>query len=296
MKKALVTTLFLLVLNPSLGFAKKYIEVSKEMPIELNLMVQAIQQQDSDAYSKIYSDIESIDRSAQLMSKEDILLIAKTEIYKSLLKSTGPVIKSPINGTSVDLIEKSIRKSSDPFLKWFLAALLKDTKTLISDPLYTEFLLQKNNDLKIEKIEHKRLEKKGELLQQWVSKLNPESEDFPMIIREELKKKIFESIRNIASSYKLLFIQINPAIIPLSESKELKYFTVLDREVPTTVNKQNPPTTDKTVEQILSPVINDAPVDLPLPSDENWLENLPESKPNKNLPKPSNDADWLQDF
>ncbi len=117
-----------------------------------------------------------------------------------------------------------------------------------------------------------------------------------MIIREELKKKIFESIRNIASSYKLLFIQINPAIIPLSESKELKYFTVLDREVPTTVNKQNPPTTDKTVEQILSPVINDAPVDLPLPSDENWLENLPESKPNKNLPKPSNDADWLQDF
>lgn len=279
-------------MKPNLSWSQNFIEVSKEMPIELSLMVNAIQKNDPNAYAKIIEDIKSIDKSARLMTKEDILLIAKTEIYKSLLRSTGPVIKSPVNGTSLDLIQKSIQKATDPFLKWFLLALLKDTKSLINTPTYSEFLLQKNNDLKVDKIEHKKLEKKGELLQQWITKLNPNSEDYPMIITQELNKKIYECLKNIASSFQMLFIQLDPSLAAAEDSSTLKYFTLSQKAVAPTANKQNTPAAEKTVEEILAPVTNDAPLDLPKPSSEEWIEQIPSS----NLPKPSNDADWLQDF
>ena len=277
-------------------YAQKTIVGGKDLPLELNLLLESFQVNDTDSFRKVLPIISNIDLSARAMTKEDIFFLGKIEIYKTILKNYDTVIKRPIDGLAIKLLRSAIAKSKDNFTTWFLQALLKDCLDLLTNPLYKEFLLQKNSNVKIEKAEYRKLEKKGELLQYWISKISPDAQDFPETLMSSLKPKMLKALINIQNSFSLMAKEtsISPILSPLKDESELKYFTI--KEVSKMPPNLPPKTKDKSVEEILSPITGDSPLDLPMPSQENWLEDQNTPPELQNLPKPSNDADWLQDF
>nr|BDT26789.1 hypothetical protein BHI3_02550 [Bacteriovorax sp. HI3] len=287
----------LLALSVQNTHAEKVAAGSKELPLEVNLLIDNLQNNNPDIFPKILPDLLNIDRYARSMSKEDIFLIGKIEVYKTLLKNYDAAIKQPVDGTSLTTLKAALGKTKDNFTKWFLQALLKDCEDLMSNKLYKEFLLQKNNGLKIEKVEYRKLEKKGELLQYWISKINPNAQDFPDTLKNDLTPKMLETLKNISRSFELMAKEssLSPLAPELKDETELKFFAVKD--VAKTPAKPAAQTSEsKSVEEILAPVTDVKPEELPQPTQENWLEdeNTPASL--QNLPKPSNDADWLEDF
>lgn len=275
------------------AYAEKTITGSKDLPLEINLLVDSVQATNPENYKKILPLVMNIDLYARSMSKEDIFLIGKIEVYKTLLKNHAAPIKTPIDGTTVATLRKSMSKTSDKFVKWFLQALLKDSLDLTGSPIYKEFLLQKNASIKNEKFEYRKLEKKAELIQFWVSKINPESLD---AFTNELTPKMLNALKNIQNSFYLMAKEASMTPLPalLSNEVDLKFFAVKDI---TPVKIKTPVAAgQKSVEDILAPITDISPADLPQPTEENWLEdeNTPPSL--QNLPKPSNDAEWLQDF
>ena len=87
---------------------------------------------------------------------------------------------------------------------------------------------------------------------------------------------------------------MTPMAQSLKSEDELKFFSV-QNAVP--VKTEKPVATgQKSVEDILAPITDTAPLDLPKPTQENWLEEENAPPALQNLPKPNNDADWLQDF
>lgn len=298
-KKIKIIIFFLLIIfYGQNSYAEKTVTGSKELPIEINLLLDYYQSHSPDEFKKILPVVMEIDLYARSISKEDIFIIGKTEVYKTLLKNYDAPIKQPVDGTTLAVLRQGITKTQDPFLKWFLQALLKDSRDLIENRLYKEFLLQKNNNIKLEKIEYRKLEKKGELLQYWVSKINPDAQDFPENLKAELNPKMLDALKNIQNSFKLLARESNllPIAPALKNESELKFFAI--KESTTAPAK---PTVDaaeqKSVDDILAPITNPpSSADLPSPSQENWIEDENTPPELQNLPKPNNDADWLEDF
>ena len=275
------------------AYAQKIVSGSKELPLEINLLLDSLQSNSPDSYEKIIPLVMNIDLYARSMSKEDIFLIGKIEVYKTLLKNYATANKTPVDGTTVAKLRNAINKSKNNFSKWFLQALLKDSLDLISSPNYKEFLLQKNSNIKVEKVEYRRLEKKAELIQFWVAKINPENQDALM---SELMPKMFEALKNIQNSFYLMAKEasMTPMAQALKSEDELKFFSV-QKAAPVKIAAPTA-TGVKSVEDILAPITEVAPLDLPKPTQENWLEEENAPPALQNLPKPNNDADWLQDF
>lgn len=276
------------------AYAQKVISGSKELPLEINLLLDSVQSSAPENYDKILPYVMNIDLYARSMSKEDIFLIGKIEVYKTLLKNYATANKTPIDGVTVAKLRNAINKSKDNFAKWFLQALLKDSLDLTSSPVYKEFLLQKNSAVKVEKVEYRKLEKKAELIQFWAAKINPENMD---TLTNELTPKMIEALKNIQNSFYLMAKEasMTPMAQALKSESELKFFSVQNAapaktETPVAAGQ-------KSVEDILAPITDVvAPLDLPKPTQENWLEEENAPPALQNLPKPNNDADWLQDF
>jgi hypothetical protein len=289
----LILAIFAITYCIAPAFAEKTISGSKDLPLEINLLVDSLQLSSPENYKQILPLVMNIDLYARSMSKEDIFLIGKIEVYKTLLKNYAAPNKTPIDGTTVSLLRSSMGKTNDNFVKWFLQALLKDSLDLTDNPAYKEFILQKNASVKNEKIEYRKLEKKAELIQFWVSKITPESLDS---FKNELNPKMLEALKNIQNSFYLMAKEasMTPLASSLTNISDLKFFTIKDI-APVKV-KAPVAAEQKSVEEILAPITDISPIDLPKPTEENWIEdeNTPPSM--QNLPKPSNDAEWLQDF
>ena len=77
-------------------------------------------------------------------------------------------------------------------------------------------------------------------------------------------------------------------------SNELKFFSIQSID---STKQESPLANDqKSVDDILAPITDIAPVVLPKPTQENWVEEENAPSTLKNLPKPNNNADWLEDF
>lgn len=297
MNKYLIT-LFILVLSSGFSQEKpedsKRLLGSKELPLELNLLVQTLQDTNV-SKEDLYRAIKNIDSYARLMTKEDIFLIGKIEIYKSLLKSNEQKSKATIDGEALNLLKTGLKKAKDPFVKWFLQALLHDCESLLSSASYKEYILQKSNG-RLEKLELKKIDRKIQLLYRWISKLNPDSADFENSLKAELAPALNESLKNIEASFYLMAQNSTVGHIQLVDRlADMKFFSLaLIKQT------KKPAKKEKSVDEILAPIITDesAPSEatLPEPSKENWLndDNAPANL--KNLPKPSDDADWLEDI
>lgn len=277
------------------------IQGSKELPLELNLLVESIDNAISEGTASISQEsfidkIMHIDGYARALNKEDIFLIGKIEIYKTLLKVNRSNPKAKIDGYSVNVLKEAIRISTDPFIKWFLQALLRDCDSLLGSTLFKEYILQKNNG-KLERLELKKIDKKVQLIYRWVSKINPDVEDFQNLFRSEVFPFMIDSLENIKQSF--LLMASNSSFEPLpklpASIAELKFFSIKPlKKKAAKVEKK-----EKSVEDILAPINGEDHTKqpaLPEPSKEDWLkdDNSPTSL--KNLPKPKDDADWLEDF
>lgn len=269
------------------------IEGSKEMPLEINLLLESIQ--NSVDYERIIPIIRNIDSYARVLSKEDIFLIGKVEIYKTLLKGNEVLKKPMIDGNSLETLKAAIKNAQDPFLRWFLEALLKDCEALMANANYKDYLLQKNNGIPL-KIELKKIEKKVQLLYRWVSKIFPEANNFQEILKAELAPVQMDALKNIEESFFLMAkgTLFTPLPFLTKSPSDLKFFSLKEVKAPKKAISQ-----EKSVEDILAPLTEETkPLEavLPKPSKDDWLneDNAPLNL--KNLPKPSDDADWLQDF
>lgn len=280
--------------------SEKVLTGSKELPLELSLLVESLQKNNPDMLAKILPSVLKIDQYARVLSKEDVFMIGKVEIYKTLLKNYEGPSKISVDGASLKILRDALAKPKDNFITWFLLALLQDSKDLIANPSYKEYLLQKNNSMRIEKVEYRKLEKKSSLIQYWVSKIAPEAEDYPQGLRAILIPRMLEALKNIERSFYLLATQTPGAGVGevLKNESELKFFSLKEAKPQPVLPKPS----EKTVDDILAPTLGTSPAaplsaqDLPKPTEENWLEdeNVPSGL--KNLPNPSNDANWLQDF
>ncbi len=275
------------------AYAQKTIIGSKELPLEINLLLTSIQSRESNNFEIILPYVMNIDQYARTMSKEDIFLIGKIEVYKTLLKNYAVAIRTPVDGTTVSKLRDAINKSKDNFVKWFLQALLKDSMDLVNNKVYKEFVLQKNSNARFEKLEYRKLEKKAELIQFWVTKINPENLD---AIVNDLTPKMMTALKNIQNSFYLMAKEasMSPMALPLKSSNELKFFSIQSID---STKQESPLANDqKSVDDILAPITDIAPVVLPKPTQENWVEEENAPSTLKNLPKPNNNADWLEDF
>ena len=275
------------------AYAQKIISGSKELPLEINLLLTSLQNKDAENFDKILPLIMNIDQYARTMSKEDIFLIGKIEVYKTLLKNYSAPIKTPIDGTTVGKLSSAIKGSKDNFVKWFLQALLKDSLDLINNLVYKEFLLQKDSNVKVEKLGYRKLQKKAELIQFWVSKINPQNQE---AIITELAPKMLVALKNIQNSFYLMAkeVSMSPMPLALKNPDELKFFSI---KAPDPSKKETPLANEqKSVEDILAPITETTPIELPKPTQENWVEEENAPPTLQNLPKPNNNADWLEDF
>lgn len=274
---------------------------SKELPLELNLMLETMQDIGEDKQPSVLNDstlntIMHIDSYARVLSKEDIFLVGKIEIYKTLLKSNTNSPKAVIDGNSIAILKSSLKVATDPFVIWFLKALLHDCESLLASPIFKDYLLQKNAG-RLERLESRKMDKKVQLLYRWISKINPNSVDFQEILKVELNPVMLESLNNIEQSFFLIASSTNFQEMPpiITNTNELKFFSIQELKKKTAKIEKK----EKSVDDILAPITDEGriqPTNLPEPSPEDWLndENAPTNL--KNLPKPSDDADWLQDF
>lgn len=274
---------------------------SKELPLELNLMLETMQDIGGDKQPSVLNDstlntIMHIDSYARVLSKEDIFLVGKIEIYKTLLKSNTNSPKAVIDGNSIAILKSSLKVATDPFVIWFLKALLHDCESLLASPIFKDYLLQKNAG-RLERLESRKMDKKVQLLYRWISKINPNSVDFQEILKVELNPVMLESLNNIEQSFFLIASSTNFQEMPpiITNTNELKFFSIKELKKKTAKIEKK----EKSVDDILAPITDEGriqPTNLPEPSPEDWLndENAPTNL--KNLPKPSDDADWLQDF
>lgn len=290
--------ILLLFLIPNIAWSEKIISGSKALPKEFNLLLESLHLYSPEAIEKIRPQIFSIDYHARYFSSDDLLLLIKVEIYKTFLKSYEVPSKIPVDGKSIEVIKLAISKSQDNFMTWFLNALLKDTQDLINNPFYKEFLLQKDVNVKIQKVDYRKAQKKAELLQSWISKIYPNTDDFPDNLKTRLAPKLLESIANIDKSLSFI-VRESYSGIKITEPKldsELKFISFKDFVAPQLKSEKNPGgliDDSKSVEDILAPVIGSPLENLPAPVSDSWIIE-PEAEPN--LPKPTNDAGWLEDF
>jgi hypothetical protein len=275
---------------------KKVIAGSKDLPLEMNLLISSLQSQAPEKYGKVLEKIFALDRYARSLNKEDLFLIGKVEIYRTLLKNTE-LPKQPTDGDSLKILRASLEKTNDPFAKWFLKSLIQDTVALLDLPLFKEFLLSQNaTGLDFNK--YRRVIKKSQIIQSWVLKLNPQLDDFEQTLRALMIPKMEEALNNIENSFFILasHARLEPLNAAITDEKDLKFFSIKTEGIKTAPVKVVTPKEEKTVDDILGPLTGGGPVVLPVPSEENWVEeeNVPPAL--KNLPKPSDDADWLQDI
>jgi len=270
------------------------IQGSKELPLELNILIESLQ--NSVSLEKIIPYVMNIDSYAKTLSKEDIFLIGKVEVYKTFLKSNEFSTKAVVDGSSIKILVSAIKKTRDPFVSWFLQALLRDSEALMRNPNYKEYVLQKRNG-PLELIEHKKIDKKVQLLYRWISKINTDTPDFQELFKIELLPTMMDALINIEQSFFLMSaITLFEPMPTLAKSPaELKFFSLKEVAPP----KKKEITAAKTVEDILAPMTEN-PMQkgsiLPAPSKEDWLQEDNAPLNLKNIPKPTDDADWLQDF
>ncbi len=270
---------------------------SKDLPIELNLLLNSLQANKPQTYEKVRLQAFNIERYARALKREDIFLIGKIEVYRILLKTNGSSTKVPIDGNGLKTFQLAEVQVSDPFFKWLLKSLIQDTQMLLDSTSFKEYILLQNASV-TDLNKYRRVIKKSQLLQNWVQKITPEADDFKTSFANLMIPKMEEALKNVENSIFLLsnHSNLNPPTEPLIDEKELKLFSIKINVSAEPKRKEKVAVKDKSVEDILGPLTTEETEVLPAPSAENWLmeENSPPEL--ENLPKPSNDADWLQDF
>jgi hypothetical protein len=255
--------LFLLTLNVQANEKYFLIHANPELPAEVSLVLEELQKipLSQPDFDLLKSQIELIDIYARPLSKEEIFFVIKSHFYKELLISVKQITKYNLDSQSIKNLNDAATNTSDPFLKWFLAALQKDAQMIQDLPLYHDYIIAKNLG-KIENIELRKIDKKVQLISSWIARVSIETPDLLLKdinpILQEILKKIERSFYHISLLSKTSSTQ--------KPDSPLMYFNI--EQVIQSKGPLNSPKQEKTVKDII-----DSTEPLPAPSNEDWLSN-----------------------
>lgn len=290
----------------ALGKVLTYSPIAKKFPIEFELLFNFLQSEElnPDERYQFERSIVEIDRLARNMNEEELLFVTKTEIYKTLLKPTDSTAlkREMFNPQFMSTVRMALNNAkNDAFTKWFLTALEKDLTTLFNSTEYKDLMLLKNSR-QTPPVELLRVERRLELALKLAMNVNSESNSQ---LRAELKTKSLNVLRNLENSFKLIALQskFDPLSAEVSLTN-LKFFKAEEVQ-PNATKQQREVKKDKTIDDILNPVLNadstnkNAPLPQPVGEDD-WLLDAELNRmtaPSKTeLPKPVDQSDWLPDF
>lgn len=290
----------------ALGKVFTYSPIAKKFPIEFELLFNFLQSEElnPDERYQFERSIVEIDRLARNMNEEELLFVTKTEIYKTLLKPTDSTAlkREMFNPQFMSTVRMALNNAkNDAFTKWFLTALEKDLTTLFNSTEYKDLMLLKNSR-QTPPVELLRVERRLELALKLAMNVNSESNSQ---LRAELKTKSLNVLRNLENSFKLIALQskFDPLSAEVSLTN-LKFFKAEEIQANAT-KQQREVKKDKTIDEILNPVLNsdstnkNAPLPQPVGEDD-WLLDAELNRmtaPSKTeLPKPVDQSDWLPDF
>ncbi|MCK6595775.1 MAG: hypothetical protein L6Q33_11280 [Bacteriovoracaceae bacterium] len=271
MKSFIALLLTIIISTPLCAKVFTYSPITKKFPIEFELLFNFLQSEELNPDEKYQFErsIVELDRLARNMNEEELLFITKTEIYKTLLK--------PNDRTALK------REMFNPSTE------------------YKDLMLLKNSR-QTPPVELLKIERRLELALKLAMNVNSESNSQ---LKAELKTKALNLLRNLENAFKLIALQSKFA--PLAQEvtlSSLKFFKA-EEVTPVTTMQQNKIKVEKTIDDILNPVLNsdsDKKVEaLPQPVNENeWLLDAELDRmtaPSKTeLPKPVDQTDWLPDF
>lgn len=306
MKSFIALLLTIIISTPLCAKVFTYSPITKKFPIEFELLFNFLQSEELNPDEKYQFErsIVELDRLARNMNEEELLFITKTEIYKTLLKpnDTTALKREMFNPQFMSTVRMALNNAkNDAFTKWFLTALEKDLTSLFNSTEYKDLMLLKNSR-QTPPVELLKIERRLELALKLAMNVNSESNSQ---LKAELKTKALNLLRNLENAFKLIALQSKFA--PLAQEvtlSSLKFFKA-EEVTPVTTMQQNKIKVEKTIDDILNPVLNsdsDKKVEaLPQPVNENeWLLDAELDRmtaPSKTeLPKPVDQTDWLPDF
>jgi hypothetical protein len=291
-----------LLAQEELNGSNKYIGGSKEIPSELNLLLESFQREELEAesFQKLLKHAHAIDSLAKMVTKEELFFITKTEIYKTFLKNVSST-KVLIDGADAKLFLQASKKATDPFIKWLLQALATDADNVINSSFYKDFTAEKSVGL-VKSENAKRIQRSLQLLSRFYVLINIEH---PNMMKSDLFNSYDESLTNVEAALFLVASESHfEKLEPISKIDEpFKFFTLKNR--PKKKDRPVPKNTSKSVEDIIDDVPETleeeaetlpSSINLPKPSSEDWTKEDSSPIDIKKLPKPADDADWLQDF
>jgi hypothetical protein len=290
----------LLFLSSSSIFSANIITPSSGLPLEINLIYKSLQQQNFTdlEYAELLSHTAILDTLTSQLDKEVVFFTIKSEIYKALLK-LFPATRQSFDLDDAKALESSALKANVPFVKWIILSTSSDANNIFESSRYADYTSQKKLGTFLT-AETKKMHKKIQLIAKMNAKINLKNPDS---LSTELIPFYYECLRNIESALFLVASEtnFNPSISFKKTTDPFKFFTVSELKTTPVLNKNS-----KTVEEILndtaesleeeSVALPTAKEKLPAPALEEWTEEKSSPLDIKKLPKPSVDADWLQDF
>lgn len=310
--KTLFFTLFIALVTPSVFAEEMWVTQKSKLPSEFTYLLEALQKTEFTANEKrsLSSTIKELDAEFSLMTKEEIFLIVKGEIYKSLLTYYRGSSDQSLEVDQRELLQKALQEKGpklNAFALWLMIAIKTDVDSLLGHPDFAKIKLgAKNKDLL-------RLKKKMTVITPWVQNfLSMEIDEFHNELRPVLWD-IFGRIENSARLFVLMgridkkkTADSKLAFFSLKEVTGSDIFPELDNWLKRQTAKKESakenagPEWKPKEENYVAPKVLPKPIDDWLDqSDWNSLENsllkAPETSTNtpKALPKPVDD--WILD-
>jgi len=163
------------------GNNKRFIKaiVATSIPSELALLLESVNESElsSDDQAKYKEIIANMDKIIPNVTKKDLFFIAKSEIYKSVLRQYREerLEVQILNKQSLNKLDAIINSSEAlelrPFNRWLIRALTKDFEKLVTSSHLHSYLSAKLNNLKIKDRDLLILEKKLTLISPWISRI-----------------------------------------------------------------------------------------------------------------------------
>jgi hypothetical protein len=228
--------------------------VKEKSPYELKVLVESFNMEflTDEEKEKLKSRLETLDSLMGSLEQSDRFFIAKTTVYKWILKAT-PFTKPPKEFSLDQFQTKSDLKDLSPFAKWLLMAIKSDVAELISTESYQQYRREIQNRGRV--IQNKSIEARVNLIRPWAYLFSKEQGS---LISLRLVKYQFILLDNLISQYQL-FHRFKNKELP-STTKKLSFFVLDDGTKPITNGQQ-----DKTIKILDEVIEKHKKANLPVP-------------------------------
>lgn len=200
--KTLFFSLALTLLSASSFAEEMWVTQKNKLPSEFAYLLEALQKTEFTANEKrsLSSTLKELDAEFALMTKEEIFLVIKGEIYKSLLTYYRGSSDLSLEIGQRELLTKAIQEKGpklNAFALWLMIAIKTDVDMLVGHPNFSKIKLGANNKDLL------RLKKKMTVIAPWVQNfLSMEVDEF----HNELRPVLWDTFSRIENSARLFVL------------------------------------------------------------------------------------------